>query len=152
MLRKYIEGTATEPESNEIEKLSLESPLFEEAIEGLRQLPNSELDEHLNDLERRINEMSNTKDQKIPLLKYIGIAASIVILIGLAFLFLPESNKSSEQLAINAQDEKTKSNNEEEVLGTSEEIKEASEEIVEDRPIKITIDAAIPMYFSKGIF
>lgn len=99
LLRQYIEGTISEDDKFILEKRALDDPFLFEALEGYQNNEKQSLDEVLL-LKSKINKAKETKKSKrIPLYSY-GIAASLILLLGIGLWFLNDATNEEESFAI----------------------------------------------------
>ena len=97
LLRKLIDGSISQEEQWELEKLSLDDAFLSEALEGYYN-STAEHEEKIFLLTKKFRKESTKKIQWV---RWGGIAAALVIMLSSVFWFMNESNQSLENLSMN---------------------------------------------------
>lgn len=88
LIKAYRNGELTREEQHEVERLMLENPLDEDALEGLEEFTNEMLEADLNELDSRLDSLLE-EDQKTGFWTiWRGIAAATVLILAVSSLFL----------------------------------------------------------------
>ncbi len=121
LLRKYLEGSISDAERHELEKIALDDPFIFDAMEGVT-LHQAAHKSNVNDLQSRLN----PKDAKVirpAFWKRISVAAGVLVLVT-ALFFVNRQFNSQEDMAAMRSTEKAKQ--------SSEEIAESSYELEDE--------------------
>jgi len=86
-LLDYLKGKLSNKERYDLEKEALEDPFLEEAMEGFERLNAASIAQDIELLKVKLNLKTQKKKKRIPVF-YYPIAASVLILIGLSFLWI----------------------------------------------------------------
>lgn len=78
-LRKYLQGKLPSDEAHRIEKLILNNPLYQEALDGLETLSEKELEQDLKDLSQKISQKAHSTS-KGTAFNFYRVAAAIILL------------------------------------------------------------------------
>jgi hypothetical protein len=97
-LKDYIQGKKRGKEANRLERKALNDPFLQEAIDGFDAVGGNHL-YALNALEKELEKRIESKENRRRLW-WIGIAASIVFVIGLGSLFFIRNHKPADFVAI----------------------------------------------------
>ena len=100
LLSQYIDGTISEEDRFELEKHALDDPFLFEALEGLQNKDGNNVDA-IHDLKSKVDQHPDKKrTRSIPLFNY-GIAASLILLMGVGLWMFNTSNTASDTIAMN---------------------------------------------------
>lgn len=99
LLSQYLAGTISKDDRFELEKRALDDPFLFEAIEGAHQQSENKIDA-ITELKEEIKSTTAKKETKrIPLFNY-GIAASLILLLGVGMWFFNQANDPQDNLAM----------------------------------------------------
>lgn len=89
LIKAYRNGELTREEQHEVERLMLENPLYEDALEGLDEFTDEMLNADLNELDSRLDSLLSEEEQKTGFWTiWRGIAAAAVLILAVSSLFL----------------------------------------------------------------
>lgn len=101
LLDQYIDGTISAEDRFALEKHALDDPFLFEALAGLQNKDGTNF-KSIENLESKINQQSQEKrTRRIPLFNY-GIAASLILLLGVGLWMFNATNNNTDTVAMNA--------------------------------------------------
>jgi tetratricopeptide (TPR) repeat protein len=107
-LLAYASGSLSEPERAQMDKLLLDDPFAQDALEGMRQAPKpGEINAAVTSINMRLREQSGVRERKkkgieIHWSTYAYAAVILAVLIGLGFIMINYfGNKNSDDIAMN---------------------------------------------------
>ena len=95
ILRKYLQGKLPPDEAHRIEKMLLNNPLYQDALDGLETLSEEELDQDLNDISRQISDRTQTSS-KGPAINFYRIAAAVILLAIFSYVIVYTTSRMGE--------------------------------------------------------
>jgi len=99
LVRQYMDGTISKEDRFELEKQALDDPFLFEALEGLN-LSRENSSAAINSLKEKIEQPSQeNRTKRIPLFNY-GVAASLILLLGIGFWTFNQSNSPQDNIAL----------------------------------------------------
>jgi hypothetical protein len=119
-LLQYIQGNRKGKEINRLEKEAMKDPFLADALEGFNKVAdNHEL--RIEELREKV--LYKTKSRKNHIVRYVSLAASILLIIGLGGYFLLNNNDIQLEMAKNLSEPKS-------------EMRVSEEQIVENEPLQ----------------
>tara|TARA_Y100000114_G_scaffold157310_1_gene189546 strand:+ start:19877 stop:21262 length:1386 start_codon:yes stop_codon:yes gene_type:complete len=94
LIKAYRNGELTREEQHEVERLMLENPLYNEALEGLDEFTDEMLDADLNELDNRLDELLAEEDRPAGFWTiWRGLAAALILVVIVGTLFILRENR-----------------------------------------------------------
>jgi TonB family protein len=94
-LRRYLEGKLPPEEAHRIEKLILNNPLYQDALDGLETLSEEELDQDLKDISHQIRKKTQTASKGTKI-NFYRIAAAISVLAVFSYIIIYTTSRVGE--------------------------------------------------------
>jgi len=92
LLRQYIEGNISDADRHTLEKYALDDPFLFEAMEGYTYAGEEEQRKSILDVHNKLNKPKSI--EKYPMLKWVSVAAGLLLVASVAFLIKSEGNLS----------------------------------------------------------
>ena len=125
-LRKYLQGKLSPDESHRLEKLILNNPFYQEALEGIESIGEQELEQDLNDLSGQISKKAQLQKKRSSFNLY-RVAAAIILLASFSYIIIYTTTRIEE-----VSNNKTLSQKQDAVVEEGKEHAEAPETGEED--------------------
>ena len=94
-LRRYLQGKLPPDEAYRIEKLILNNPLYQDALDGLETLSEEELEQDLTDLSHQIREKTQTASKGTKI-NFYRIAAAVLVLAVFSYIIIYTTSRVGE--------------------------------------------------------
>jgi TonB family protein len=105
-IERYLQGKMSPAERHDLERRALEDPFLADALEGAQTIPTGEFFTDLKDVRRRLAGGTSPQKKKY---RHYAIAASILLLIGVASVLVLQSPNGAEKNVITLNREKPQS-------------------------------------------
>ena len=94
-LRRYLQGKLPPEEAHRMEKLILNNPLYQDALDGLETLSEEELEQDLTDLSHQIRKKTKTASKGTKI-NFYRIAAAVILLVAFSYVIIYTTTRMGE--------------------------------------------------------
>jgi len=136
-LRRYLQGKLPPEEAHRIEKLILNNPLYQDALDGLETLNEEEMEQDLKNISQQINERTQTTSKGTKI-NFYRIAAAVILLAAFSYIIVYTTSRMGEVSKNETLSQKQEVRDEVEQVPAEAQVEESAETASPEKPLETT--------------